>query len=178
MELREQKEVLQGLLSSPELVRLDERLKKRSQESAVARFFSKVHKPSDEAGCWLWLGCKTTKGYGQLYKSGRMIRAHAFSYELHYGKVGNGMMVLHSCDNPSCVNPGHLFVGDQQSNMDDMVRKGRSPVGEKNVKAKLTAGQVIQIRNDTRSASKVASEFGVSECTIYVIRGKRSWKHI
>lgn len=78
--------------------------------------------------CWAWTGGKDSFGYGKLWrglgKTGRAL-AHRVSWELFYGPIPPGLQVLHRCDNPFCVCPGHLFLGTQKDNMVDMVFKGR-----------------------------------------------------
>lgn len=90
----------------------------------AALFWSKVQKGGPDE-CWIWTGSKTPSGYGQLRIRQRACVAHRFSYELNIGPVPNSLFVCHRCDNPGCVNPGHLFLGNQQDNVADMVRKGR-----------------------------------------------------
>lgn len=76
-------------------------------------------------GCIEWQGHSDPKGYGRFSAKGEIL-AHRLAYRMHNGPIPDGYMVLHRCDNRLCVNPQHLFVGDNQANMDDMVRKGRS----------------------------------------------------
>jgi hypothetical protein len=95
--------------------------------SAEERFWSEVRK---EGACWVFDGRRDRWGYGRLYIGRRNRRtaytgAHRFSYQLHCGPVSDGLLVLHRCDNPPCVNPAHLFLGTHQANMKDMVAKGR-----------------------------------------------------
>jgi hypothetical protein len=107
--------------------------------SSVARFWLHVDKRSAATGCWPWTAAKTN-GYGSFSMPDRTrVRAHRFSYELHFGKIPPGLMVMHSCDNPACVNPDHLSVGTNLDNCLDKVCKDRSGF-------KLRAGQVRAIR--------------------------------
>jgi hypothetical protein len=92
----------------------------------VATRFAAQHVPVPEAGCWLWVGT-TTRGYGRIRAFGSTQRAHRVSWLIHRGPIPSGIGVCHRCDTPSCVNPDHLFLGDQRDNLRDMVRKGRCP---------------------------------------------------
>jgi hypothetical protein len=100
--------------------------------SVVARFWSKVDKTSNPNGCWIWTAGKSRlNGYGQFFVAGRNHSSHRSAYEIQYGPIPDGLLVLHRCDTPACVNPVHLFLGTQQDNMTDMVQKGRSLSGDK-----------------------------------------------
>ena len=97
-------------------------------DTLVKRFWPKVEKTSANE-CWTWLGAKLPKGYGKIAGRdwrGGWLYAHRVSWELHNGPVQDGLWVLHHCDNPSCVNPAHLFLGTNRDNMRDMQRKGRA----------------------------------------------------
>ncbi len=78
-----------------------------------------------EDACWEWLGATSSGGYGHLSFAGRRYGAHRLAYELFHGKFPTELKVLHSCDNPLCCNPKHLFLGTQLDNMRDMKAKGR-----------------------------------------------------
>lgn len=132
--------------------------------------------------CWVWRGSLHYKGYGQ-FRDGHMVKAHVFSYELHYGTIpadGNHYgrkFVLHHCDNPSCVRPSHLFLGTHQDNMDDMMQKGRRGTPSS---AKLTRSKVRSIREmyDSGKYSQIelGKLFGVDRNTIGSIVRMKTWK--
>jgi hypothetical protein len=91
------------------------------------RFFSKVQKTET---CWIWTAYKNKKGYGQINSDGyNMKKAHRVSYEMHNGNIPDGLIVCHSCDNPSCVNPQHLWLGTDLQNAQDRDTKGRCRSG-------------------------------------------------
>lgn len=90
------------------------------------KFFSNMRK--SKCGCWIWISTKIKRGYGRMTIAGRAILAHRISWVIHNGAVPDGLFVLHDCpngDNPSCVNPKHLWLGTQADNSKDMERKGR-----------------------------------------------------
>lgn len=136
-------------------------------------------------GCWLWRGAKTELGYGFLTVSrGKQVGAHRFVYENMVAKIPDGMHLLHKCDNPTCINPGHMRVGSHADNMHDMFSKGRNKVGPgfsylrgaKHPMAKLSETDVTAIRNAPGEKSKaLASRYGVSVWTIQNIRAGRNW---
>jgi hypothetical protein len=136
--------------------------------------------------CLIWIGQKDPKGYGRLRLNGKLQRAHRLMYELHNGPIEHGHVVLHSCDNPSCINPKHLSVGTQLENVHDMLAKGRANKmrGERHAKSKLTAEQVREIRRRYipgkygHGAHALAKEYGVSKPTIQAILNGESWTHI
>lgn len=97
----------------------------------LAQRFEKYAHRSSETGCWHWTGDRLPKGYGILVvrASGKDKKrlAHRLSWELAHGPIPDGLFVCHACDNPSCVNPDHLWLGTPKDNAQDMVRKGRHP---------------------------------------------------
>src|SRR6266550_4712696 len=86
------------------------------------RFFKYVDK---SGSCWNWIGSKRSTGYGHIFVEGRYVGAHRIAYALEHGSVPPDRLVLHHCDNPSCVRPGHLFLGNKSTNAIDMYAKGQ-----------------------------------------------------
>lgn len=154
----------------------------RKKDFPEDRFWSKVEKTES---CWNWTA-GNNRGYGQFSIGGRAnggnILAHRFSYELVHGKLPPGVCVLHRCDNPSCVNPDHLFTGTQQDNIADKMGKNRQAKGGAIACSKLTEDQVMEIRRrfgfGRQVLASMAKEFEVSEPTIARIRDEVTWKHI
>lgn len=97
----------------------------KSRPPAVVNreFWNRVKKSDN---CWIWKGCKDTRGYGIMCVNGKPMRAHRYSYANEVGEIPEGQIVCHSCDNPVCVRPDHLFVGTHKDNSDDKMRKERS----------------------------------------------------
>ena len=135
---------------------------------------------NNPASCWLWTGHTNPQGYGRIGTSRGSEATHRVAYELFVGPVPEGLLVLHRCDVPSCVNPNHLFVGTILDNMADMTAKGRAnrPKGEKQGRSKLTDVSVRLIRTRGLSDSEFAKLFGVSIKAVWLARTNKTWKHI
>lgn len=142
--------------------------------SDKCRFMSYI-RPDGE--CWVWTG-STLGGYGRIRVNGVTLAAHRFSYELHIGPIPDGLEVCHSCDNPQCASPAHLFIGTHLENMRDSVAKKRQVRGEKCGSAKLTDDDVRKIRVDNRTLRKIASDFGVSDSTVFQVKAGKYWGHV
>jgi len=134
-----------------------------------------------ESGCWEWKEFTNSDGYGRFrMKSGEsMVGSHKASYLIYKGEVADGEVVRHECDNPPCVNPDHLVLGDVQDNVNDCVRRGRrSPQkGEMNHAAKLDMATAQKIRKEYSSGGvsqqKIADKYGVTQVAVsLIIRGK------
>jgi hypothetical protein len=144
-------------------------------DGIAKRFWTNVDTTAGPDSCWPWTASLMGWGYGQMSVGGKPQRANRLAWELTHGPILNSLCVLHACDNPSCCNPAHLFLGTSADNMADMARKERSR------STKLTAAQVVQIRLDADSGSPhalLALRYGVSRPAIsYAVR-RDTWKHV
>lgn len=142
------------------------------QEQFEAKF---VQRSPDE--CWEWIAAKTPLGYGVFAWSVDRL-AHRVSYRLHVGDIPEGMVIRHTCDNPSCVNPAHLLVGTQRQNMDDAIERERFAKGDGHHSAKLTEDSVREILMSERPAAEIAAEYAVHPDLIRMIQRGARWKHV
>jgi hypothetical protein len=148
------------------------------------RFWKSVQKTSY---CWLYQG---KDGYGKLLVEGKYVRAHRFSWKLHFGPIPDGLLVCHRCDNKICIRPDHLFLGTHADNAADKVSKGRQARsgatnpqrGENHYNAKLTEEDVRQIRTfyalGNTSQTALGKQFGVGPTMIYKIVHGKKWRHV
>lgn len=140
-------------------------------ETAPARFEAKwIGEPN--SGCWLWLGSINGNGYSGFHDGERLVGAHHYSWRLNRGTIPKGMYVCHRCDEPTCVNPDHLFIATPSGNQMDRSRKGRAKGGrpEWQHSEELKAS----IRNDTRSYQEIAEAHGVSFGTVKKLKSAAS----
>ena len=148
-------------------------------------FFRKFLIDSVE-NCWEWLGTKSSSGYGNLnyYKDGRQVTesAHRTMWQICFGNIPDGMFICHSCDNPPCVNPYHLFIGTPAENSRDRDSKRRLPVGEDHHNSKLSVGNVLEIRElyvtGNYTQVKLGEMFSVSRVNIFDIVHRNIWRHV
>ena len=149
-------------------------------KSTLLERFESFYIPEPNSGCWIWTGVisRPDNGYGLISVNGSKRGAHRVSYEMHRHPLEKEQFVLHRCDMPCCVNPDHLFVGNQAVNAADKIAKGRDPKGEKNGQAKLTETDVMAIRSDSRTNVVIAAHYGVSQTTIGEIKNRVWWKHV
>jgi hypothetical protein len=138
------------------------------------RFYQKINHNGPN-GCWTWEASKKEDGYGRFKFNGKDHRAHRFMYELeHNHKVPKDIHVCHTCDNPSCVNPSHLFLGDNSINMRDMVSKGRNV---KNIR-KLTlkdAKEIKEMLEKGKTRREISEVFGINKTYVSDIKHGRRW---
>ncbi|AMU78483.1 hypothetical protein SEA_SKINNYPETE_53 [Mycobacterium phage SkinnyPete] len=158
-------------------------------QSQEARFWSKVNKNGpvvrEALGpCWIWTGATNDSGYGVLRPSGKRsgpgLKAHRYSAELAGMDIAD-RFVLHSCDNPPCVNPAHLRPGDHLENVDDMLARDRQNRGSRNGHAKLNERDVEEMRRRADAGELhrvIAADYGVSRSRVTAIAGRKSWRHV
>lgn len=145
----------------------------KSKNTGKSRFFGKFDALEPDK-CWEWLGAKNSDGYGNFYYQGKYEKAHRAAWIIYFGEIPNGLCVCHHCDNPSCVNPKHLFLGTHADNMRDMTQKGRLVIPKKRGEfcgaTKLKDKEVKEIRRlyalGIRPQSLLAKMFNVSQTQI------------
>lgn len=149
-------------------------------ESIESKFWARVDKNGPipthfpELGpCWIWTGRIIKSGYGIFNVEGKEVLAHRLSFQINVGPIPEQLLVCHHCDNPPCVNPGHLFSGTYANNSADMARKGRH-VGNR----RFSRSQVFEIRSlaETVSQSDLAKRLGCHQSTISLIVSGKTWK--
>lgn len=136
--------------------------------------------PEPNSGCWLWLRTTISSGYGSMtIPFNRSVHlAHRISFAVWRRDLMAGEWVLHKCDNPLCINPQHLFLGDHTANTMDMVRKGRSALGGKNGSHKLTEATVLMIRETGGISTPLMREHGLSRQQVCDILTGVAWPHV
>lgn len=153
---------------------------KRNKPHTPETFWDLVEKT---AGCWEWKGTIVgPMGYGQIRYKTKITKAHRLAYEFAHGQIPSGLCVCHTCNNPKCVNPSHLFLGTISENNIDRHNKGRTPKGEAAGSAILTEKQVIEIRQKYNPPNityeTLSVEYGVARNTIAQIIFGATWKHV
>ena len=162
-------------------------------EFSVIEFFDRLQK--QESGCWEWIGFRYPNGYGQFGSNKYGTRyAHRVAWIIaNHSQIPEGKFVCHRCDNPSCCNPDHLFLGTPEENSRDMVSKKRSALesrngmcnntegfnqGQRNGSAKLTDEIALQVFNADGTQREIAERFGISQTHVGQIKRKVNWRHI
>lgn len=151
------------------------------QEAGRANdFLSKIDKPA--IGCWVYRGHITKAGYGAYRTPTANKLAHRMMWEIMNGPIPKGMCVCHSCDNPPCCRPDHLWLGTQPENVKDMWSKGRGRPGTRRGElcntAKLSASDILNIRLSNKKASELAAIYSVSSVQIRNIQQRKQWRHV
>lgn len=152
----------------------DEALTKKAREA----FWNHVLRGPN---CWEWQMARTPLGYGRFLQG----YAHRTAWEMTYGPIPPGMEVCHSCDNPPCARPDHLFLGSHLSNMRDARQKGRHKApglkGSQVGNSKLTEDAVREMRvlaTEGWSQRRLAARFGVSRRSVQFVQSGTRWKHV
>jgi hypothetical protein len=135
--------------------------------------------------CWEWDHSRTVAGYGRIRIDGKYAFAHRYSWLYHKGEIPKDMMVCHSCDNPPCINPNHLFIGSNTDNMRDCVKKGRyvGPPrmrGVKHPKSKLNDSSVAKIREmyGNKTIVEIAKIFNIAPSLAHRVARREVWRHV
>lgn len=144
--------------------------------------------PIDTDDCIVWTNSrlKGKRPYGQVRYQGKLWLCHRVSFLLHRGAIPEGMDVCHTCDNPPCWNPRHLFIGTRKDNMQDSKIKGRNfiPTGEKSGRALFTDAQIKEIRALYKPKTRglgykcLAKRFGISAPGMQAILNGKNWSHL
>lgn len=144
-----------------------------------ARFWANVSINWNPGACWHWKGKDLTiGGYGRFKLSGRRVAASRVCFALFNGLTPKGLFVCHSCDNPVCVRPDHLFLATATENMLDKVAKNRHAKGSRTGTAILTEAAVLEIRQRKEPNAVIGKEFGVAKSTIQRIKRRSNWAHV
>lgn len=150
------------------------------EQSDVARFWSKVATTEPDA-CWNWQKGKFSRsGYGSFWHKTRSYQAHRIAYMLEVGSLDAALEICHSCDNPPCCNPRHLFQGTHAENISDAATKHRMrcPNGEAHHNSKLNGLQVALILSASGKHRDIAKQFGISQVHVSRIKRREAWTHV
>lgn len=160
---------------------------KRRHEVPEVRFWRKVDLGGDHPrGCWVWTGLRSALGYGRFVEgAGTHWFAHRFAWSLVNGAPDVGKVICHRCDNPSCVNPAHLFMGTQGDNIRDAASKGRVRLpmlrGEQHPNSKATDSRVCDARRAFAAGSskaEITRMLGLSKKTVTSLLTGSTWSHV
>ena len=174
-------------MTRTEAAKIARAAKLAKQPPLEERFWSKVEINGDD-DCWPWTAATRRKdeGYGAFWLNRRHQPSNRVAWILERGEIPHGLVVCHSCDNPSCCNPDHLFLGSPLENNKDKVNKNRQSKGESHGSSKLTTDQVIEIKSlkpktlksgNRKLMDSLANKFNVKAGTIYDV-WTRTWNHL
>lgn len=146
----------------------------RAGEPIEKRLWSRV--VITTSGCHEFAGSRTKAGHGQIHYNGRNRRTHTVAFELTFGSIPEGAQINHHCDNPPCVNPDHLYAGDQVQNMADMNRRGRNVKGSRTGTAKLCEAQALEVFMATGTHREIGQKYGISRHSVGLIKKGINWR--
>lgn len=161
------------------------------EATGADRFWAKVNRGAPDE-CWEWTGFRNPDGYGHTSWRNKPTRAHRIALSLSDGLWDSELHTCHTCDNPACCNPAHLWRGTQLDNMRDCKRKdrinkiwrGRKPLpseiarGENSGNSKLTEAKVKYLRASPKTLAELAEELGVHRQTVFKVKHYLLWKHV
>lgn len=132
----------------------------------------------ENSGCWVWQGTTNRNGYGRFRRNKKTVLVHREVYEQFFGAVPEGLIVMHSCDNPPCCSPGHLIAGTHKDNARDRDDRGRAIFlyGESHGRAKATIEVVEDIRSSEDTLRALAKKHGLSKSQVHRIRNGDHWR--
>ncbi len=140
------------------------------RQSPEKRFWKKVAR-TKAVGCWEWTAWRNAKGYGKFHFRDTSWAAHRASYVMAFGDIPEDIQVLHYCDNPSCVRPSHLFLGNNRDNRADCVSKGRNW-------KRLSVSDVRMIMDSNEGPTHLGRRLGVDRRSILAVRRGETWGHV
>jgi hypothetical protein len=151
-----------------------------TREQAIAAFWNRV-KVDGPDECWPWQGSINPDGYGITSWAGKTINAHRLAFFFSGGVLTEGMCACHTCDNPACCNPTHLFAGTHKENMADRDKKGRQAKGVQMKRGMLTDDKVLALRNERNQGMTLralADKYGICKHAAWEVAKGVTWKHL
>lgn len=152
------------------------------------RQLKRFHKYENKRGtkdCWNWIGGRGDRfGHGGFSINQSPFYAHRVAFKLHHKQINNNLLVCHKCDNPSCVNPRHLYQGSDQDNANDKLARGRQNKGSKNGQSKLTEAQATNIKKLLNAGCTVPQILTllklqhIAPMTLYNIKNNATWQWV
>lgn len=127
-----------------------------------------------KVGCWEWSGGLNNKGYAQVCYLGESYMAHRFSYLIHFGEIGE-FEVCHTCDNRSCTNPDHLFLGTRKDNMLDCAKKGR--IGRSKINPEIVR-EIRRMKLEGARATEISDALSITKGCLWGVLLNTTWRHV
>lgn len=159
-------------------------MKKTKIKNSPEYFWSQIYVKEDKNLCWEWKKCKDQDGYGLFLYNSNIQRSHRLSYFFtfpeKYTEENKKLFILHTCDNPPCCNPYHLFLGTPKQNTEDMVNKNRQAKGKTSGMSKLDEFDVKQILllKNVLKRQTIAEMYKIGKDCINSIFNNKTWKHV